>query len=331
MTASVAPLATPSAGSASPATSLPSLWSYLSPALDHIVRSPTDDNGKAPPISVEWHMGIHTATYNYFTTQSESATTGHGLAAVQRDNGKAATISGSDLYEQLDKYYSDTARELLLDAPEDHTTLIQYLIPCFNRYNAGAASINRLLNYVNRHYVKRAVDEDKGWLRLNDVLDAVARNIKGDDTREKIAKKLKERRTVELKAWGYANGGSPELMAQAESCAEAASTLDRIVPLSSLALRRFRTELLEPLLKAPKINGKGKKKRPPPGGGDMGSLPKGRLARAVKELLETSAGGEDEKRRIAAELADMMKVCGVQADQPLRKKLEKYVIATASI
>lgn len=276
-------------------------------------------------------MGIHTATYNYFTTQSQCATAGHGLAAAQRDNGKAATISGSDLYEQLDKYYSDTARELLLDSPEDHTTLIHYLIPCFNRYLAGAQSINRLLNYVNRHYVKRAVDEDKGWLRLNDILDGVARNIKGDDTREKIARKLKERKTVELKAWGYVDGGSAELLAQAESCAESASAQDRIVPLSSLALRRFRTELLEPLLKAPKIHGKGKKKRPPPSGGDKSSLPKGRLARAAKELLETTPGGENEKRRIAAEIADMMKMVGIRSDQPLRKKLEKYVVATASV
>jgi len=279
-------------------------------------------------------MGIHTATYNYFTTQSESAPTGHGGGLVQSKEmpvNKAATVSGSDLYEQLDKYYSDTARDLLLDAPEDHTTLIQYLIPCFNRYRAGAQSINRLLNYVNRHYVKRAVDEDKGWLRLNDIIDGVTRNLKGDDTREKIARKLKERKTVELKAWGYVDGGSAELMAQAESCAESASSLDRIIPLSSLALRRFRTEFLEPLLKAPRINGKGKKKRPPPGGGDKNGLPKGRLGRAVRELLETTPGGEDEKRRIAAELADIMKLTGIRSDQPLRKKLERYVVATASI
>jgi hypothetical protein len=266
-------------------------------------------------------MGIHTYCYNYFTAQAESA---NGTK-----KNRSAAISGADLYERLDKYYADTTRELLLEAPEDDTMLIHYLLPCFNRYSAGASSVHRLLNYCNRHYVKRAVDEDKGWLRLNDVFDAVAKTIKEDDTREKISKRLKERRTEELKKWGYEDGGSAELLAQAEACAEAASPLDRVVPLSSLALRRFRTEFIEPLLKVPKIKGKAKKKRPPPSNGDKALMPKGRLARAVKELLETKGGDEDEKRRLAAELAIMLRTVGVRADQPLRKKLDKFVIATA--
>ena len=267
-------------------------------------------------------MGIHTNCYNYFTAQSESGN-------PRKDNRAAA--SGTDLYEQLDEYYSLTARELLLGAPQDDTTLIQYLIPCFNRYNSGAQSINRLLNYVNRHYVKRAVDEDKGWLRLNDVLDAVAKTIKEDDTREKISKRLKERRIEELKKWGYKDGGSTELLVRAEACAEAASGLDRIVPLSSMALRRFRTEFIEPLLKVPKLKGKGKKRRPPPPPthDDTGTIPKGRLARAVKELLETKHGDPNEQRRLAVELADMLRVIGIRCDHPLRKKLDRFVIASA--
>lgn len=320
----IPPLSSPSAGSASPASSLSALWSYLFPALDHIVRSQVIakvEKGPAPSIAVDYHMGIHTNVYNYFTTQSESAN------GTKKD--RSAQVSGKDLYEQLDKYYADTARELLLEAPDDDTMLIHYLIPCFNRYNAGAASVNRLLNYVNRHYVKRAVDEDKGWLRLNDVFDAVAKTIKEDDTREKISKRLRERRTEELKMWGYEDGGSAELLTQAEACAEAASTLDRIVPLSSLALRRLRIECVEPLLKVPKIKVKGKKKRSPPTNGEKALMPKGRLARAVKELLETQGGDDDEKRRLAVEIANMLRTVGVHADQPLRKKLDKYVIATA--
>jgi hypothetical protein len=319
----IPPLPSPSAGSASPASSLSTLWSYLYPALDHIVRSSTNDteNYRAPPIAVEYHMGIHTSCYNYFTAQSESA---NGTK-----KSRSAAISGADLYEQLDKYYANTARELLLEAPDDDSTLIHYLLPCFNRYNAGALSVHKLLNYVNRHYVKRAVDEDKGWLRLNDILDAVAKTMKEDDTREKISKRLKERRTEELKKWGYEDGGSAELLAQAEASAEAASTLDRIVPLSSLALRRFRTEFIEPLLKVPKIKGKAKKKKPPAINEDRALMPKGRLARAIKEILETKGGDEEEQRRLAAELASTLRTVGIRADHPLRKKLDKFMIATA--
>jgi hypothetical protein len=280
---------------------------------------------KAPSIEVSYHMGIHTSTYNYFTSQSESANARPTEGGKGTDKDKSS-VSGTDLYEQLDKYYADVAREALLGAPHDDSTLIHYIVPCFNRYSTGAQSINRLLNYVNRHFVKRAVDEDKGWLRLNDVLQSVAKSIVADDSREKISNRVREKRTDELKKWGYVDGGSAELMAHAEACAEAASAPDRIVSVSSLAFRRFRTEFFEPLLAVPKVKGKNKAKnrKVPPSNGDKLS-PKGRLARAVKELLESKGGGEEERKKLAVELATGLKACGIRVDHPLRKKLDKFV------
>ena len=183
------------------------------------------------------------------------------------------------------------------------------------------------MNYVNRHYVKRAVDEDRGWLRLHDVLDSVAKNISTEDSREVISRMLREKRIQELKKWGYVEGDPPEKAAFAESCAEAASPLDRIVPLSSLAHRRFRTEVMEPLLASPKIKGKSKAKRkvPKAPSGTNPALPKGRLARAVKELLETDAVDEVERLRLALGLAYALKVVGIRSDHSLRKSLDKYI------
>ncbi|EMD41545.1 hypothetical protein CERSUDRAFT_33410, partial [Gelatoporia subvermispora B] len=324
------PLPNPSSGSANPSASLPALWGYLQPALDHIVRSPTNNTSKAPSIEVSYHMGVHTAVYNYFTTHSDPG--GHGpvagLGMLSPRAADKAKASGTDLYEQLDRYYADAARELYLGAPHDDGDLIHYLLPCFQRYSAGAQSVSRLLNYVNRHYVKRAVDEDRGWLRLADVLDAVARTLQEDDTREKIQRRLRERRVEELRKWGYDGGGDATLLAQAEACAEAASPPDRIIPLASVAYRRFRIEVVEPLLAVPKLKGKGKKKRPPPNGDKAPNLPRGRLARAVKELLEAKGGNEDEKRRLAGELAIMLRTVGVKTDHPLRKKVDKFVGST---
>ncbi|KAH7930603.1 hypothetical protein BV22DRAFT_60052 [Leucogyrophana mollusca] len=314
------PLPNPSAGSANPSASLSSLWGYLLPALDHIVRSPTNNAEKAPAIDISYHMGIHTACYNYFTAQSEAA---NGRPPPSAADRVKRTPSGTDLYEHLDKYYAEVARELLLGAPEDDSNLIQYILPCFNRYAAGAHSVNRLLNYVNRHYVKRAIDEDRGWLTLNDIFDAVAKSIEDGDTREKISKKLKERRTEELMKWGYEEGGTTEQLAQAELHAEAASPLDRVVPLSALALRRFRTEFMEPLLAVPKM--KGKKKRPGAAVLSSSGLPKGRLARAIRELLELQDLEVEERKRLAAELATALRAIGVRNGHPLRKKLDKFL------
>jgi hypothetical protein len=327
-TDTIAPLPNPAAGSANPAASLSALWGYIQPALDHLVRSQTTDPNKAPPIQVEYRMGIHTATYNYFTAQSESANTVIRHQSTQVANsGEKIMASGADLYEQLDIYMIETARELLLGVPQDDSMLIHYIVTCFNRYSVGVHSVNRLLNYVNRHYVKRAVDEDKGWLRLSDALQSVAKTITRNDVRQKISRLLKEKRTEELKKWGYEDGSTSELLTYAEACAEAASPPDRVVPVSSLALRRFRTEFIEPLLAVPKVKGRPKVKKmiQQPSGGFVLPAPKGRLARAVKELLEAEGGDQEERDRLTIELAKILKSVGVRGDHPLRKRVDKHV------
>ncbi|KAI0094294.1 hypothetical protein BDY19DRAFT_981824 [Irpex rosettiformis] len=322
----VRPLPNPSTGSANPSASLPALWGYLQPALDHIVRGPTTNTSKAPAIEVSYHMGVHTAVYNYFTSQADSglphappSMSGKAVADRRHQDVKP---SGTDLYEQLDRYYAGTTHEILLGAPHDDSNLIHYLLPCFQRYSAGAYSVNRLLNYVNRHYVKRAVDEDKGWLRLADFFDAVAKSLQDNDARNVIQRRLREKRVEELKKWGWYEGAPSEVLARTEASAEAASSPDRVVPLSSMALRRFRTEIIMPLLAVPG-NKKGGKKKKPPAKGDK-AVPRGRLARAVKELLEGEAHDPDERVKTAGELAVMLRTVGIRADQPLRKKLDKY-------
>jgi hypothetical protein len=62
--ATLPPLPGPSSGSANPAASLSALWAYLLPALNHIVKSPTNNSDKAPAIDIGFYAGIHTACYN---------------------------------------------------------------------------------------------------------------------------------------------------------------------------------------------------------------------------------------------------------------------------
>jgi hypothetical protein len=258
-----------------------------------------------------------------FTAQNESTAIHFALANELKGNSK----SGIDIYDQLDKYFAEAAREIALGAPLDDITLIQYLIPSFNRYHAGVQSANRLLNYINRHYVKRAVEEDRGWLRFSDILHTLAKNTSTEDSREVISKILKEKRLQELQKWGYAEGDPTDKMAFAESCAEAASPTDRVVPIASLAHRRFRTEVMEPLLASPKIKGKSKAKHkiPKPPTGPNPALPRGRLARAVKELLERDAIDEEKRLILASGLAKALQITGIRNDHVLRKKLDKYI------
>ncbi|KAH8834941.1 hypothetical protein DL96DRAFT_1665965 [Flagelloscypha sp. PMI_526] len=314
-------------GSANPSVSFSALWSYLIPALDHIMKSSTNDPAKAPALDVGLYAGIHTAIYNYFNFQNDSMTRSFVPISNNKEE-KDGVMSGADLYTQLDNYLSDVCSEIFLAAPHDDTTLIHYLIPAFTRFQSGSQSVNRLLQYVNRHYVKRAVDDDRGWLRLNEVLQNVAKSITSEDTREKISKKLKEKKTEELRVWGYVDGGTPESMAAAEAAAEAGSDPDRIVPLNTLALRRFRLDTIGPLLAIPKskkAKQKAKQKAAAAVANGAPPPPKGRLARAVKHLLESDEIEETDRRRMAIALAELLRKCGVPMNHVLRKKLDKYI------
>ncbi|KLO20398.1 hypothetical protein SCHPADRAFT_991774 [Schizopora paradoxa] len=485
------PMSNPSAGSANPSASFPSLWNYVEPALTHIVRSPAspppspqpDANFKAPAIDVAYHMGIHTTVYNYFTASrydvsaaiasSPSLAFAHGLApprkprepepdpeaddqsappssagsmssvrsgksishrppslaasmaamfppVLPRDAAANANAHGSDLYTKLDSFYQETCTEILYSLPpetkpdtgEDNAAqLVPALLGSFYRFSSGARSVDRLLNYVNRHYVKRAVEEDRGWIRLIDVLDLVAQSLSLDDKidlglvdpppatnsrsnakkiersrsgnnnnranssnsealstksgnpREKIAMALRERRLTLLSQWGYKEDGDAESLARAEASAEAASPVDRVVPLVSMAHRRFREEVVKPLLAAagggpgPGGGSKPRAKRrkggkggrgvkvgagaaPPPSAGSIsadgwaeagsGVLPKSRLARAVKAFIEDKDFGGDEQQRkaTAAELNSVLGIVGIPIDHVLRRRLEKFAPST---
>jgi len=350
-------LPNPRIGSANPSASLSALWGYIQPALDHIIRSPVDDPSKVPAVDVNYHMGIHTALYNYFTNHASSLPAPHlstGASKPHPSRGISATTTslGSDVYDRLDAYLADVAREVLLSAPMDDSALLHYLFPRFTRYSTGAQSINHLLNYVNRQYVRRAVDEDRGWLRIGDILSEVAEGgahgtpspspteadcrlvlgLGSAVSHRKIMENMRDRRAGELRRWGALDGSATaEQLARAEACAEAASAVDRIVPVLSLAYRRFRTEVLEPLLVVPKGKGKGKKKGGGTGRGTQvvpvtEDRPRGRLARAVKELLESGGGDGGERDKLASDVANMLMCTGIRPDHPLRRRLRKHSV-----
>lgn len=178
--------------------------------------------------------------------------------------------------------------------------------------------------------MQRGIDEDKGWLSLGDLIDAVANAAalrNADATlRQRVAEQYRERRTEELKRWGHTPGdGDDAGLARAEARAEAASAPDRIVPIASLGLRRWRTDFIEPLLASPV----GAKKKGKASGNGSKNTPKGRLSRAVKALTESlDESTLEERRSLAIAVNDSLPDCGVRMDHPIRKKLAKFIAQT---
>lgn len=252
------------------------------PGLDHIMRSPTSDVHVAPAIEGIYYVGIHTAVYNYLHSDVATFTT---------DNGEAI---GADIYERLDHYYAGVAREIYLDAPQDDVILVSYLIRCFHRYSVGAGVVNRLLNCINQYFVSPLAGTGREYTEQpepSDAGDAFSGHESGES--ELSEGKIREMRADVERAW-YMQEESPS--------AEAASPLDSVVPLQSLAHRRFRTEVVEPML----------------------AHPGGRLVHAVDESLERMGTHVLEKHRIAKELAMMLSTVGIGMSSPLAQELYDF-------
>lgn len=54
----------------------------------------------------------------------------------------------------------------------DELPLVTYYAKAYLRFSTGAAQINRLFAYLNRHFIMRAIDEGCGWISLADVVAA---------------------------------------------------------------------------------------------------------------------------------------------------------------
>ncbi|KAG8936318.1 hypothetical protein FRC00_009178 [Tulasnella sp. 408] len=183
---------------------------------------------------------------------------------------------------------SGQAKDQSQQAFGDELVLVEYYCKAYTRFSSGAAQINRLFAYLNRHFIMRAIDEGCGWISLADVVAAsvlkdlasvtisdrkdgnkVQKREKSLNTALTSTKKTKEdlkkleaRKHAEWRKWGYdaetmspTDSSTPEekkyleqLRRIAELCAEAASGTERIVTCSALAMRSWRLEVAEPLL-----------------------------------------------------------------------------------
>ena len=109
-------LSSPSMGSSNPSSSLTALWSYMLPALHHILQSINNDAEKTQtlPIAMDYYMGIHAHCYKYMSSQSTSAA---GL-------NKSQLTHMEELYGKLNEHFAHAAHELFKCAPGLDSTIL---------------------------------------------------------------------------------------------------------------------------------------------------------------------------------------------------------------
>ncbi|KAI1811543.1 Cullin-domain-containing protein [Poronia punctata] len=128
-------------------------WNYLQAGITKIMVNLQDGMDMAT------YMGIYTAIHNFCTSQK--ATTMASPAGVGHAH-RGAHLLGEDLYRKLKDYLNKQLATLYQDS-KLHTdeALLRFYIREWGRYTTAAKYIHHLFRYLNRHWVKREMDEGK--------------------------------------------------------------------------------------------------------------------------------------------------------------------------
>ncbi|KAJ6454123.1 Cullin repeat-like-containing domain protein [Mycena sanguinolenta] len=113
-------------------TDIQQIWQrLLEPNITVLLRNES--------ISSQAHAGIYTTIYN----------------VVMMDHG------GQQLYAQLSAFYATYTMGIYKAIPEDNSRLPSYYDSEWTRFYRGAATVDRLFNYLNRDWVELQRDEGR--------------------------------------------------------------------------------------------------------------------------------------------------------------------------
>ena len=108
-------------------------------------------------LDLKIYMSLYTSIHNFCTAQ-KAVGTSNNLNSTHR----GAHLLGEDLYKRLNDYLkrhlSDVHAEMVQHVDE---ALLTFYIKEWKRYTMAGTYVNHLFRYLNRHWVKREMDEGK--------------------------------------------------------------------------------------------------------------------------------------------------------------------------
>ncbi|PGH30694.1 Cullin 1 [[Emmonsia] crescens] len=127
-------------------------WAYLEKGVERVM---TQLEGG---INMLTYMGIYTAVHDFCTSQKAISSPGSPSHGAHR----GAHLLGEELYNLLGIYLSRHLNDVYeCSLSHSDEALLTFYIREWSRYTTAAKYINHLFKYLNRHWVKREVDEGK--------------------------------------------------------------------------------------------------------------------------------------------------------------------------
>lgn len=109
------------------------------------------DNGNG--IDMQTYMGFYTGVHDFCTTYSLRD-------PANRSSSRGGGLSGGLFYQQMSDHI-DMHVTAIREASQDKSSevLLEFLVNQWKKYEVAARLINHLSRYLNRHFVKRQLDE----------------------------------------------------------------------------------------------------------------------------------------------------------------------------
>ncbi|TAQ91054.1 hypothetical protein B7494_g581 [Chlorociboria aeruginascens] len=128
---------------------LDATWKYLEAGVAKIMINLQEG------IDMQTYMGVYTAVHNFCTSQKAVSSSHQGVIG-------GAHRGGEELYNNLITYLNTYLKGLVVvSKTHSDEALLSFYIREWDRYTTAAKYINHLFGYLNRHWVKREIDEGK--------------------------------------------------------------------------------------------------------------------------------------------------------------------------
>ncbi|KAK3670404.1 ubiquitin ligase (cullin) of SCF [Recurvomyces mirabilis] len=128
-------------------------WRFLEWGVDRIMFNLKDG------VDLKTYMSLYTSIHNFCTAQKA---VGNTQTNTLNSNHRGAHLLGEELYHRLNNYLKEhlagVHSEMVKHSDE---ALLTYYIDQWKRYTTAGTFNNHLFKYLNRHWVKREMDEGK--------------------------------------------------------------------------------------------------------------------------------------------------------------------------
>ncbi|TFY63474.1 hypothetical protein EVJ58_g3227 [Rhodofomes roseus] len=206
----------------------PTLWDKVKPYVDTLMHTPAFDLFTPLEVNPWQYMATFATLY---------------MAAFLASDDTERHLLEQELYTHLDHYFAAVARRIYERAPTAPEKLIVHLVLSFARFTNRVKLIAPLFSVVDKGFVQREAAAGRGWWDEDPV---------GEAPYWRAWRATAFGRTrARLMMWGYEDGCEVERYADVMASAAAATSPSRVVPVSALAYRRFRMEVVEPLSAVP--------------------------------------------------------------------------------